>query len=132
MKIIRATLDTFCIREPGTVEVNLTMVNRLVKVAVNELGLDTWLSHMVPFPLVDEVGIISACTIFTFSLKKGRHTGHLQWESMRKAPTAWANIYGAGSLGMGYIIYSKDRRVLMSIDFPARSPWFGNLLGVPS
>ena len=72
------------------------MVKRLGKVARDELGLDTWLPPMGPLPLVNEVGMSLACTYLLFYLRKGRHDEHLQWDLMRKATTAWANIHGEG------------------------------------
>ena len=43
-----------------------------------------------------------------FSLRKRRYVGHIKWDSMRKSPTAWANIYGAGVLEMGDTIFARD------------------------
>ena len=45
---IRATLDEFWSREPGTVKGTLMMVKRLGKVAGKKLGLETWLPPMGP------------------------------------------------------------------------------------
>ena len=42
-----------------------------------------------------------ACVTLRLSLRKGVYVGHIQWDSMRKAPTTWANIYGSGVLEMG-------------------------------
>ena len=107
---------------------NLTMVKGLGKVAGDELGLETWIPHMGPFPLVDELRIILACSTLIFSFQKGRHAGHLQWDSMRKSPMAWANIYGAVSLGMGDMIYSRGGRILTSTACPTRGTWFGKFM----
>ena len=59
-----------------------------------------------------------------FSLIKGRHVGHLQWDLMIKALTAEENLYGAGSLGMRDTIYSRDGSILMDTACPTRVPWF--------
>ena len=70
--------------DPGTVKGKLTIVNRLGKVEGDELGLGTWIPPMETYPILDEVGIILACTTLISSLRKGIHSEHLQWESMRK------------------------------------------------
>ena len=90
--IIRNTLDEFWRRDPGMVKGKLTTAKRLGKVAGGELGLETWLPPMGPFPLVDEVGMSLACTTFRFSFRKGINTEHLQWDLTRKAPTPWTNL----------------------------------------
>ena len=35
----------------------------------------------------------------------GGYVGHLQWDIIKKAPNAWANLYGEGTLVMGDTIY---------------------------
>ena len=94
--IRRDTLDEIEIREPGTVKGNLMMVKRLGKMAGDELGLETWLPPMGPSPIVDELGVGLACTTLIFSLRKGRHTEHLQWDPINKAPTVQTNLYKSG------------------------------------
>ena len=71
--IRRATLDEFWSTEPGTVKGNLTMVNRLGKVAGDELGLYKWLPPMGTYPILDEVGMSLTCTTLMFYLRKGGH-----------------------------------------------------------
>ena len=90
-----ATLDYLWSKEPGKVKGNLTTMKRLGQVGVKKLGMETWLPTMGTFPLVDELGMSLACTNLRFYLINVRHAGHFQWYSMRKAPTAWENIYGA-------------------------------------
>ena len=42
---------------------------------------------------------------------KGIYVGHLQWDSTRKAPTAWDNLYGDGSVGNGGHHFSRDSKI---------------------
>ena len=44
---------------------------------------------------------------------------------MRKAPTAWENVYGEGSLVMGDTIYSRYGRILIATACPTRVTRFG-------
>ena len=47
---------------------------------------------------------------------------------MKKGPTAGENLYGAGSLGIGNMIYSRYGRILTTTACPTGSPWFGKLI----
>ena len=80
---------------------------------------------MGPYLLKDEVGMGVACVTLRMSLRKMRYVGHLQWDSMGKGPTACANIYGAGVLGMGDTIYSRDGKTFTKTACPTRGQWFG-------
>ena len=57
-------------------------------------------------------------------LRKGRYFRHLQWDRMRKVPTAWADLYGAGVLEMGDTIYSRDGGNFTETVCHTRGPWF--------
>ena len=92
------------------------------------MGLDTWLTPMGPYPLVEEVGMVLAFTTFILSLRKGRHKEHLQWKSMRKGPRAWDNLYGSRSLVMGDKIYEWDGSILKATACTTRGPWFGKFM----
>ena len=43
-----------------------------------------------------EVGMGVACSTFMVHLKKGKYTGHLQWDRMSKSPMEWGNMYDVG------------------------------------
>ena len=47
---------------------------------------------------------------------------------MRKGPTAWENLYGAGVLGLGDTIYSRDGKKFTETACPTRGPWFGKFM----
>ena len=49
---------------------------------------------------------------------KGRYVGHIQWESTRKAPTEWSNLYGAGVLEMGDYNVSWDGKKITDTACP--------------
>ena len=49
---------------------------------------------------------------------------------MRKAPTAWENVYGEGSLVMGDTIYSRYVRVFTATYCPTRVHLFGKFVRV--
>ena len=60
------------------------------------------------YPLTDEVGMVLSCVTLSLLMGKGRYVGHLQCDIIIKAPTTWANLFGAGTLVMGDAIYSRD------------------------
>lgn len=90
-----ANIDAFSAREAGTVRGNLNCVQRDYSEAKEALGLTEPYPPMGPFPLRDDLGMKPAVMSLHSSLRKGRYAGHLQWDSMRATPTAWANLYGA-------------------------------------
>ena len=47
-----------------------------------------------------EVGMGLACVTLRLSLRKGVYVGHIQWDSTRKALTAWTNLCGSRVLVM--------------------------------
>ena len=65
---------------------------------------------------------------FSISLRKGRHVGHLHWDSMIKGSTVWVNMYSAKIFGMGDTIYEKYRKMSTAIVCPTRVPWFSNFM----
>ena len=69
-----------------------------------------------------------ACVTLRLYLRKGRYMGHLQWEFIRKSPTAWAKSYGAVVLGMGDAIYARYGKKFTETACPTRGPWFGNFV----
>ena len=96
--------------------------------AGGELGLETWLPPMAPHLIVDEVGMSLVCIILRLSLRKGRYANQLQWESMRKGPTALANLYMSRYLGMNGTIYSRYVRILTAMACTKRGTWFGTFM----
>ena len=64
---------------------------------------------MGTYMLKVQVGMGVTCIKLRLSLIKGIYDGHIQWESMSKAQTEWANIYGSGVFEMGNTILAKGR-----------------------
>ena len=67
------------------------------------------------------------CNIEVVS-EKGRYIGHLQWESIRKAPTVYSNLYGSGVLGMGGTIFLRDDKKFTETACTTRGAWFGKFM----
>ena len=47
---------------------------------------------------------------------------------MRKAPTEWANRYGAGVFDMGDAIFERDCKNFIDTACPTRGLWFGKFM----
>ena len=126
--IRRASLDKFWSREPVTVRVNLTMIRNMGAMAREEIRLEYCFPTLGHYLIKDEVGMGVACVALRISLRRGRYVGNIQWDSMRKGPTAWVNLYGAGVLVLGDTINSRDGEKLKETVCPTRGPWFGNFM----
>ena len=96
--IWRASLYAFWSQEPGTVKGNLTIMRNMGMMTKEELGLEGLFPLLVSYHLKERVLMGVTRVTIRFSLRKRRYVGKLQWYIMRKSPTAWANIYGAGVL----------------------------------
>ena len=73
-----------------------------------EFGLEVLFPPLVTYPLKRYVLMGVKYVTLRLSLKNGIYVGNIQRDSMRKSPTAWANIYGAGVLEMGDTIFAWD------------------------
>ena len=89
------------------------MLRKMGTMAKEELVLKGWFPLLGLYLLKDEVGMLVACVTLKFSIRKGRYVVHLQRDNKKKSPTAWANIYGDGVLGMGDTIFTRDGKKFM-------------------
>ena len=104
------------------------MMRKMVTMAREELDLEYCFPPLGPYILKDEVLMGVACVDLRILLRKGRYTGHLQWENISKVPTAWDNLYRAGVLGMGDTIYSRYGVKFIETVCPTRRTWFGKFM----
>ena len=84
------------------------MLRKMITMAKEELGLEGWFPTLGPYLLKNKVGMRVACVTFRLYIRKEKYAGHLQWETMKRALIAWANIYGSGVLGMEDTIVTRD------------------------
>lgn len=108
--IRRANLDAFWSREPPTVTKNLQDARRAVRIS-QSLGIPERkvFGAVSPFPLKDTFGMMEAVIILERSTDKGRHAGSIQFQTMRKTRTMFANIYQASAKGQSEMVLVKDK-----------------------
>ena len=122
--IRRATLDACWSRESSTVSSNL-----------NRLRLDYWdsvasISMRNPLPVLgrndigDKVGMKPAMMTLNASLREGRYTSNLQYDSMRRTQTWFGNAHEAGESAGTESIFASDMKKLHVTEVPTASRWF--------
>jgi len=126
--IRRANLDAFWSRESSTVEGNL----RRLRLDYNDAS--SALSVLNPLPTLgnptmkDRVGMGMAIYTLHSSLRQGKYTTNLQWDSMRKTPTWYANAFGAGSEYSNGAVLAKDEKKLFITECPTAGWWFSRFM----
>ena len=69
------------------------MLRKMTGVAKGELGSEEWMPLLGTYSLKDKVGMGIACVTLRSYILKGIYVRHLQWDSTRRVPTAWDNLY---------------------------------------
>ncbi len=122
--IRRVSLDVCGSRAPRTVRANL---NRLVtdfQSADFSFGLQNYLPQL-GWPVVeDRVGMAIALVTLNASLRPGKYTNHLQYDTMRKTPTWYRNVHTAG---VGYnvdTLYAQDEKRVHATSCVTSGEWF--------
>ena len=77
----------------GAINNNLIMFKKKHEARDEVLVLVEGLPNLGLFPIKYEFGMRVAYSTLVIYMRKGNNKGHLQWDSMRKSPTAWINIY---------------------------------------
>mmetsp|Transcript_12985 Transcript_12985/g.19314 ORF Transcript_12985/g.19314 Transcript_12985/m.19314 type:complete len:514 (+) Transcript_12985:1584-3125(+) len=127
--IRRASLDAMWSREKDTVEGNAYRMRLDLKKAMARFAIAALLPKLGNPEMEDKVGMGIALITLEASLRPGRHTNHLQWESMRKTATwfkhAWEAITGNEDGGS---VYASDNKTMYATDCPTRGMWYKSFL----
>jgi len=96
--IRRVLLDVMWAREPDTVASNWSRSKRDFDMAINNLSLDyhTILPVLGNRMMEDRVGLSVALTTVLASLRPGKNAANVQFDTIRKTQTWYANAYDAG------------------------------------
>jgi hypothetical protein len=124
--IRRANLDVFWSRATDTVKGNFDNVKRIQGIS-QALGLDGPFESHGPLPGYDHCGYEMAVAMLMASRRKGRYSkDHLQWETLRKYSTAYANFMRASNAATQAtmaLVDEKGNYTRFSTD-PCGSFWF--------
>jgi hypothetical protein len=124
MCIRRAVLDALWSRSSSTVKSNLARVVKDYQAADITFGLKDYLPQLGWPVLEDRVGMGIAIVTLMASLRPGKYTSHLQYDSMRRTPTWFKNAHSAGS---GYnvdTLYAQDDKKVHATSCVTAGEWF--------
>ena len=122
--IRRANLDAMWSRETSTVSNNLSRLKLDYRDAMQVFSFEDPLPRLGHDDVKDRVGMKCAIMTLNASLRKGKYTGNLQWASMRKTPTWFENVFGAGEMSPELSVFASDEKKLYASDSPLASKWF--------
>ena len=98
--IRRASLDAFWAREPSTVRANLNRMRADYRDAHSMFSFEDTLPRPGNPRLEDRVGMGEALYYLAASLKSGRYTKHVQYETTRRTGSWITNLRGASGRDM--------------------------------
>ena len=122
--IRRANLDAFWSRERTTVERNWREMKSLIATS-KTMGLHKPLPQRGPFRIADDVGMNVACVMLMKTLRDGRNSKHIQFESARKVRSAVSNLMHSlpGGTGLSTVAQGERGGQFFSAS-PTNSYWF--------
>ena len=119
-----ANLDVICSRRPSTISLNRRRTWRDYSDAVEVFDIHELIPAFGSEEVRDRVGMGVAITALEASLRPGLYARHLQYESMRKTATWYANLYNAGSAYDVDTLYAKDEKKLHASSCLTAGEWF--------
>ena len=124
MCIRRASLDALWSRSSRTVKANLARIVKDCQASELAFGLTDYLPQLGWPLLEDRVGMGIAIVTLNASLRPGKYTGNLQYDSMRRTPTWFRNVFTAGA---GYnvdTLYAQDEKKVHATTCVTAGEWF--------
>ena len=122
--IRRACLDALWSRETSTVSSNLNRLRLDYHDSMDSISMKDPLPVLGRTDICDKVGMKVAMMTLNASTREGKYTTNLQFDSMRRTPTWYANAYGAGENSTKESIFSSDMKKLYATEAPTASKWF--------
>ena len=107
--IRRAILDSFWARERTTVEKNRREIKSLVETSAT-MGLDAPLPNRGPFQVGGDNGLKVACMMLMKTMRAGRNSTHIQFETARKVRSAVSNFFHTLPGGTGLATVGQGER----------------------
>jgi len=121
-----ANLDAMWSRETETVTQNFARMKRDLKDALTKLtlSLDSLFPEMGNPEMKDKVGMGLALITLNSSLRAGRNADTIQWDTMRKTPGWFFQVWEATTGGEEVSIFAADNKKMYETDCITRSRWF--------
>ena len=109
MTIRRANLDAMWSLEPATIENNAREIKRGVRES-KLVGLRPPYPPLGPWEVGDTIGFGLAIQMLLRSLDNGRRSDYVQYDTVRKLVSAYANCYHASAVGRPQLVsLAKDK-----------------------
>eukprot|EP00956_Cyclotella_meneghiniana_P007531 scaffold10178_cov23-Cyclotella_meneghiniana.AAC.3 len=124
MFIRRANLDACWSRAESTVRSNLSRIVLDTQSAEFSFDLFDYLPKLGSPRVEDRVGMAVAIVTLNASLRPGKYTQHLQYDSMRNTPTWFRNAYAAGTEYMVDTLYAQDEKKVHATNCVTAGEWF--------
>jgi hypothetical protein len=124
MCIRAASLDAMWSRESGTVIGNFKRMKLDLGNALPALSIEGLFPPMGNPKLEDRVGMGMAIITLHSSLRRGKYTDTLQWDTMRQTPTWYTHAHEAFTGGGEVSIFSADNKKMYETECVTRSRWF--------
>ncbi|KAL7577826.1 hypothetical protein ACA910_010574 [Epithemia clementina (nom. ined.)] len=122
--IHRANLDAFWSRESSTVGKNWSEMESFLQCS-NMLGISSPLPVQGPHPVADTFGIATACAMLMKTLRAGRNTDQIQFETAQKVRLVISNFDHTTPYGVGATTISTgDRNFFFFLGSTTNRFWF--------
>ena len=128
MVIRRANLDACWARETRTVTSNLGRIRRDYLDATTMFNIGNPLPYLPNPEMKDRVGMAPAIMVLSSSLRDGKYTPQVQYETVRKTVTWYGNVWDAGTEYNGVMAQGAVDKGEKDNDYistcPTKAKWF--------
>ena len=128
--IRRVQLDVMWAREPHTVSTNWSRAKADYEMTMRYLSIrpETLLPQLGSEILRDRVGMAEALATLTTSLRPGRNSTNIQWDTVRKTRTWLNNAHDAGREYSCETVVGVDRAKQYVTTSHTAGKWFGRFM----
>ena len=119
-----ANLDVICSRCPSTIALNRRRMWRDYSEADEDFDVHELIPPFGSEEVGNRVGMGIAIVTLKASLRPGLYARHLQYETMRKTATWYANLHNAGSAYGVDTLYAKDEKKLHATACLTSGEWY--------
>jgi hypothetical protein len=128
--IRRCNLDALWGREVGTVSSNLSVMLDCVNLSdfrfgVNESSAGSLFPSQGPHPVEDNFGMMIAVVMIEQSLRSGKRSANIQWNTIRKTRSAFSNYHHTTAPSCQLAALRRDQGTRQGFSLsPTYSDWF--------